>query len=76
MTKTPSTEEIQGKCYLKRLTGAICRHDLGQCPSGSHVMFLVEFAVIFRPELVVLDETRFEFEERPKLGFCLAPGTS
>ena len=39
-------------------------------------MFLVEFAVIFRPELVVLDETRFEFEEGPELGFCLAPGTS
>ena len=39
-------------------------------------MFLVEFTVIFRPELVVLDEATFEFEERPKLGFFRAPGTS
>jgi hypothetical protein len=62
--------------HLERLTGAICRHNLGQGPSGSRVVFLVEFAMVFRPQLVVLDETTFEFEEGPELGFCLAPGTS
>jgi hypothetical protein len=72
MTNEPLIEEIRGRCHLKRLTGAICRHNLGQRPSRSHVMFLVEFTVVFRPELVVLDETTFEFEERPELGFFLA----
>ena len=61
---------------VKRLTGAICCHNLGQGPFSSHIMFLVEFTVVFRPELVVLDEAMFEFEEWPKLGFFRAPGTS
>jgi len=39
-------------------------------------MFLLEFSVVFRPQLVLLDETTFEFEERPELGFCLAPAVS
>ena len=39
-------------------------------------MFLAEFTVVLRPELVILDEARFELEKGPKLGFFPAPGTS
>ena len=30
--------------------------------------------MVFRPKLVVLDETIFKFEEGPELDFFLAPG--